>query len=87
MDNQLMSKYTFFNIPFSVGLTTLAYMLHWYEICLPTIYNQIFNIQDFRYIECESPFGTVLIRWHPHCVISNPMYNNDELNIMGQYLT
>ncbi len=38
-----------FNIPVSITLATLAYMINVYEICLNTTNYPIFNMQDFRY--------------------------------------
>ncbi len=47
-DNQSISKHishtNFFNIPVSIGLTTLAHMLNGYEICLNTSNYLFFNI-------------------------------------------
>ncbi len=38
-----------FNIPVSIALATLAYMINVYEICLNTTNCSIFNMQDFIY--------------------------------------
>ncbi len=58
-DKQFMAKthisYTnSFNIPVSIGLTTLAHMLNLYGICLNTTNHMIFNMRDFRYLLCTS---------------------------------
>ncbi len=59
-----------FNIPISIGLTTLAHALNGYEIsCLNTTNYAISvcKISDIGYI---SPFWTVLVSWFPHSVLS-----------------
>ncbi len=47
-----------FNIPVSIGLTTLAHMLNWYEICLNKTNYPIFNMQaGFQILSVQLHFG------------------------------
>ncbi len=60
-----------FNIPVSIGLTTLAHMLNGHAICLNTSNYPIFNMQYFRY--CHAPlFWYVLAAGMPTVYWTSP---------------
>ncbi len=95
VDNYFLSKphishIKSFKIYVSIGHTSLAHILNGNKICLNTTKYMIVNMHDFRYW-LPPPFWTVLVRWYPHCVISNKqlvthkpsMYMNRVLTTSG----